>query len=519
MSIIRLKITTVQPVLATSFDGDPNSDVSHSYLPGSVVRGALIGRYLRQSHQRELDLTDPKVQTLFFDVQQSTYLNAYPVSQSGHRTLPIPRSWLKEKGTDVPLKAYDFSLEINDEIKAPKPVGNSFWGYDSKKQINLYQPSKRINIHNARNRSKGRGTETEGEIFRYEAIDAGETFEGMIVCPSDHVSEIEKLLNPEDFWLGGSQSAGYGHVRITYEILTEPWREAGIQPKVEYDGLQITLLSDVILRDVMGQVTANPDLLRQAIAEKFNVELTFHPKRRSYVGQTTIGGFNRKWGLPLPQMPALAMGSVLVLQGKLTPEQIQQLEMEGIGDRRIDGFGRLAINAWQEEEIKIHKPYQPPPTSQIPVLAGETLSMTRTLAQRILHQRLESELQKKASELSIEGRISNSQLSRLRLIARESINQGNATDSTSSTALTSLLENLPKNARDQFNRAKVDGRSLMNWVTETLQQPGAWITNPDELTVRIANQTYPIDDSMKREYTLRLIMALARKATKMEESV
>ena len=36
-------MTAEQPLLLTSLQGDPNSSVSFSYIPGSVVRGALIG--------------------------------------------------------------------------------------------------------------------------------------------------------------------------------------------------------------------------------------------------------------------------------------------------------------------------------------------------------------------------------------------------------------------------------------------------------------------------------------------
>jgi CRISPR-associated protein Csx10 len=543
MTIIRLKIETLQPVLATSFAGDPNSDVSYSYLPGSILRGALIGRYLRIKQQQELNLADPVVKNLFFDDRQSSYLNAYPVSQSGCRTLPIPRSWIKEKGQEPPLKAYDFSMGINEDLESPKPLDKkSFWSYakgDDTKRINLYQPSKRINIHNARDRSKGRGTDGEGQIFRYEAIDTGETFEGIIICPANYVSEVEKLLKSQDFWLGGSQSAGYGHVHVTYEISNKPWQESLTQPDAKNNELHITLLSDMILRDEMGQVTASPDLLIKAISAKTGVELDFHRDRRSYLGQTTIGGFNRKWGLPLPQTSALAMGSVLVLTRKLTPEMIKQLESEGIGEfrmdelgklainseiirqiesegigeRRIDGFGRLAINSWQQESFDIVKLDEPFPDLSKITLVGSELDIISTIAQRILHQRLEILLQKRASELSIRGNISNSQLSRLRFTARESI----STDD--SLALILLLGSLPKNALEQFNHAQVDGQSLMSWIKTNIEKElGQWIVNPDQLKVSINNQDYEINDSMKREYTLRLIMALAKKASKMEVS-
>jgi CRISPR-associated protein Csx10 len=517
MSTIRLKIKTLQPVLATSFAGDPNSDVSYPYLPGSLFRGALIGRYLRQSNQRELDLSNRLVQSLFFDAQQSSYLNAYPVSKSGQRTLPTPRSWFREKGEEVPLTAYgtltayDFSLEVDEEIESPKPLDKGFWGYDTRNNINLYHPNKRINIHNARDRNNGHGTKKEGEIFRYESIDAGELFEGIIICQKDHIEKFKELLQNQDFWLGGSQSAGYGHVHIEYEVLDKPWCEAGKKKDSDYDGLQITLLSDVILRDSIGQVTASPDLLRQAISHKVGCELSVHSERRSYFGHTMVGGFNRKWGLPLPQVPALAMGSILVLTGELSPEQIEQLESEGIGERCIDGFGRLAINVWQKEIFSICLPGELHQNPLELTLLGDSLDMVKVLADRVLYQRLEGLLQKRASELSIKGgRISNSQLSRLRLVARESINNGNF------EMLKNLLNNLPKNATEQFNNAKVEEKTLMAWLRLNIEEPGKWIINPNKSTLEIANQKYSFTEVMKIEYTLRLIMALAKKASKSE---
>ncbi len=520
MSIIQLTIKTLQAVLATSFAGDPNSDVSYPYLPGSVLRGALIGRYLRQSNLSELNLADPLVQGMFFDDRQTYYLNAYPVSHFGHRTLPTFRSWMQEKGADFPLMAYDASIlneGSEDSPVSPRSLDRPFWGYDDDdgedRNVNLYQPSKRINIHNARDRSRGRGTETEGEIFCYEAINSSELFESIIICPDSYVAEFEKLLQNQDFWVGGSQSAGYGHIQVTYQLCSEPWREVGRVNDPESDKCQITLLSDVILRDEMGQIIASPDLLVQTINQTFGIKLCMHSAQHSYVGHTIVGGFNRKWGLPLPQMPALAMGSVLVLSGELlTSQQIKQIESRGIGERCIDGFGRLAVNLWKHKTFCVQDPPDELPQDfpEIP-LTGEDLNMAETFAHRILRQRLEGLLQKKASELTIQGgKISNSQLSRLQSVARESINDSDC------TAIIALLNNLPKNSIEQFDRAKVGRESLMNWIRKNIEKPGSWIINPDESMLTIGSQSYSFNESMELEYTLRLIMALAKKASKSE---
>ncbi|MHC5770606.1 MAG: hypothetical protein ACYTXI_34500 [Nostoc sp.] len=48
--------------------------------------------------------------------------------------------------------------------------------------------------------------------------------------------------------------------------------------------------------------------------------------QRSFAGNSVVGGFNRKWELPLPQVPVLKAGSVFVFHKiPLTSEQIQQL--------------------------------------------------------------------------------------------------------------------------------------------------------------------------------------------------
>ncbi|MHC5770604.1 MAG: hypothetical protein ACYTXI_34490 [Nostoc sp.] len=39
MKTITFSLHTQQPLLATSFQGDPNSDVSYNYIPGSINFG------------------------------------------------------------------------------------------------------------------------------------------------------------------------------------------------------------------------------------------------------------------------------------------------------------------------------------------------------------------------------------------------------------------------------------------------------------------------------------------------
>ncbi len=535
MPAILVTIKTLQPVLATSFQGDPNSDVSYDYIPGSMIRGAIIGRYLQHKGLRELDLADPEAQRLFFKANYTRYLNAYLVSQKElHRTLPVPRSWYKPKDAEISengIYVYDLSLEQDDEQDSLKVIRNGFCVFEDS-YIRLYTPARRINIHNTRDRRKGRSSkredqpDSEGAIFRYDALDAGQTFQSVILCEGQDVELFTQLLRQPDLWLGGSRSAGYGHTQISYEI-QDSWREfppLGEEEEIDSERLTITLLSDTLLRDDNGQPSADPSLIAAAINTTCGSSLPTPEPRYIFSSQTYIGGFNRKWGLPLPQVPALAAGTVVVFENAtLTEEQKQQLYWQGIGDRRNEGFGRLAINWHQQASFQIKKPPELRSNTQEPAIRSTDLATF--MAERILRQRLEQQLKKAIEPNKIKRNengklpISNSQLSRLMIAAR----QGLATGSLQPVRDFLNPENLTKTALQQFQSARLDSGD--NCLYEALKQwsksPHSWLGLPNRnLTVKLGSnigrtiESNATNDPLVTEYTLKLIMAVAKQGAK-----
>jgi len=516
MKAITLSLETLQPVLATSFQGDPNSDVSYSYIPGSMIRGAIIGRYMRQHNLSELDLTSKDVKRLFFDANSTRYLNAYLLSQEKQRTLPLPLCWFKDKDAelkeDSPITVYDFSIYKGDDPETPKSVGEYFWTKE-RGAVKLYKEKRRINIHNFRDRQKGRSTDNQGELFRYDALDAGQTFQSVILCEDGDATTIQMLLVTEpNIWLGGSQSAGYGHTKIIDLEILNDWDEVGIPAeKRENDEiLSITLFSDTLLRNECGQPVADPMLIKQAVEEVLNISL---PKPSNiFAGSTLIGGFNRKWGLPLPQVPGLAAGTVIFFEDfEINESQIQQLEVQGIGERREDGFGRVAVNWLKKEEFSVSLPKSSSTSSLPPLKKSGSHLLAEQMAQRLLEQKLEQFLQKQVGYLSLAEGISNSQLSRLQSVARQALPSGDC------NLVISLLNNLPSKARNQFERTKIGNKSFRQQLDEWLSNPTDWING---IEVKIAGIERKFDDDRAREdklaqkYTLRLIMAVAKKATK-----
>jgi CRISPR-associated protein Csx10 len=539
MKVITFLLHTKQPILATSLQGDPNTDVSFSYIPGSMIRGVLISRHLNDLKRcglREnddiLDSNNFFVKQLFFD-GNTRYLNAYLYSHDREkRTLPVPRSWLKKKGDEATdsqeITIYDFSSrEQRNQDISYKSLNESFCTVDDKDVV-LYKEKRRINIHNMRDRKKGRGTDDNGAVFRYDALDAGQTFQGVILCDNpDDVAKIKPLLEPKDIWLGGSQSAGYGHTEISHVEEHDIWQEVGdTEYREERKLLRITLLSDLILRDRCGQYVAMPpiqlitdegeresDPLTQLLEQLLEVKLE---PQSSFTSSLVVGGFNRKWGLPLPQVPALAAGSVFVLnyEGQLNIDRIHILENDGIGERRVDGFGRVAVN-WLEEHPKFtaNLPNSDTDPTQ-PRLEPNTedSKVAAKMAHRLLEQKLDSRLLEKVDNDRVKlkpNKLSNSQLSRLIIVARQALTEG------SKNQVIDLLENLPKNASGQFEDTKVNGKSFKKQICEWLNEPNLWIDS-QHLEINVAGESVSSNlvEKLKLEYTLRLIMAIAKKANK-----
>ncbi len=105
MKVINYRIDLLEPTLVTSLQGDPNSAVAFDYLPGSVLRGILIGKYLGS---KSADASDGTLRRLFFD-GTTRYLNGYPLDAYDHPGLPVPVSWQQVKDDRRKIEIFDFA--------------------------------------------------------------------------------------------------------------------------------------------------------------------------------------------------------------------------------------------------------------------------------------------------------------------------------------------------------------------------------------------------------------------------
>ncbi len=83
----------------------------------------------------------------------------------------------------------------------------------------------------------------------------------------------------------------------------------------------------------------------------------------------------------------------------------------------------------------------------------------------------------------------------------------------------SMLDSLPSNSKKKFEQIKIGSKSFREQIEEWLNDPSSWIVNPQDLSVKIGNieakLVEPLSrDPIAKEYTLRLIEAVAKMAIK-----
>jgi CRISPR-associated protein Csx10 len=511
MLALAYKLLLEQAVLATAPGGDPNSSVSLAYIPGSLIRGALIGRYLAQDSQRSL-ARHPKG-----DGEQNAgwrrflsgnvrYLHAYPLERDGQRMLPTPRSWhtLKHiaEANIYDAAAYRADARWRERVEERygsqlEQVDDPFvWasggGYD------LRAPLRSVAVHIQRERASGRPNEGDGELFQYNALLQGQWFGGAIVFDDapesdDDLRAIRALLADGPYWLGRSRSAEYGRARFAVdqpEGEEHDWWEGGRAPEALPVGrtVLLTLLSDTLVRDATGQwaKTVTAPLLARWLGGAEDggawAALAFD-EGRSFTATTRIGGFNRTWQLPLPQAEALAAGSVIAFTpaAEIPRGEVERLLREGIGERRAEGFGRVAFD-WSDRAEYRYRPWRDyaPPRSTPAALAGTGRTIAQTVAKRLDASQREEWLHGVARTLAEGvraeqlGRINPRQLRRLAGIVRAALPSGDT------RAVARAFEDFKAVAGRQFaavrleaSRANPRGTPLDEWIATLLREPTA----------------------------------------------
>ena len=354
------------------------------YIPGAALRGALAEAYLAQHGK-----LDDTFHALFLS-DQVQYGDLWPIVEGKSTTLiPATARVCKRYGFNHSASFRDTLLDalsgqyadvkckcINDKQKECGESLDRVGGYlCDLETVESLSPRSRLRVSTAIERVTG--TVAREMLFTQHTLtgkrksrdkDGPENkaplfFQGTLrlVAPTLQDNLGILLKTGTRLFLGSGRGRGLGEIEVkaweqatVADSLPDRWQKfndaaqrAGGDPDTRY--FSLTLLSHLALRDdllrpVLGEISPQhfglPDSVAWARYKDSDQPVLF-------LSAITVPGWNAALGLPKPDTVALARGAVLL--GQCDPGQEQavlarlaEIEAEGVGERRGEGFGRVA---------------------------------------------------------------------------------------------------------------------------------------------------------------------------------
>jgi CRISPR-associated protein Csx10 len=348
---LRLDLQFLEPVVLTEGSSQAQGHQCLNYVPGTSLLGSLAGRFDPEGKPEQF-------QQLFL-CDQVRFLNAYPVL-NGNRCLPTPMSLATIKGEN----SHSDSRTPVDRVRYPR-TDDGFrlqqQDYDENVRFeSLTDPF--IDPTSGEPHTLKKGTRThvgidsekrarkESILFTYEYLQAGQAMCSYVLCETEEQADwLQRAIERRPrIRIGRSRATGYGatHVEASRADDFQECACDSLHLPGPHEEHVITFLSDYCPGAGSSLWTTLMNELSAALAD-------FEPDRSSD-GKTgvlradtrtrTVRGFKGVWGLPRPPVTALVKGSVLRIRTGDT-DALDRLVETGIGRRRNEGFGRIAIDS------------------------------------------------------------------------------------------------------------------------------------------------------------------------------
>ncbi|HEY6794204.1 MAG TPA: RAMP superfamily CRISPR-associated protein [Kineosporiaceae bacterium] len=332
----RLELEALTPVVIV--DRVVGNNIrTRSEIPGTVLLPAVLAA-LADAHAVGLD-----------DVRVG---DAVPAVVDGdgvaHPALREPAVWHrgdKGEGRDV-LNAALVALEPRDRAKPCRQRVARLHRVGEPPRWQERSPGTHVSTHAVVNDAERRPTtEAGGGLFSYHGIEPGTVLVSDLVLP-DGVRLT--LREGATLRLGRSRKDDYGRVWVRRLAMLDD--EAPRQ--VGADGLlPVWLVSDVLLRDERLAFDPSPARLATVLGAALDVSLepvADDPRLRTTLTQPVRrDGFAPRWGRPRRSLVGLRAGSVVtfrILGAPPDPVRVAGVERDGIGERTVEGFGRVVLD-------------------------------------------------------------------------------------------------------------------------------------------------------------------------------
>ena len=385
---IQTDITLEEKAIFSKNLSPGNIYYSFDYIPGSILWGMFASLFPKNNVQKF-----QKFYETFFQ-NKVIFTNLYPsIIGANIVALPLPLStfgckyksgWTKKSIISEKHKFFDYLLDISkingrcQKCSSEKKSFTNGFYYKEGNTYNSYNTEKTIDMHNHID-DESQSTKIVDGLYSYEVLTKEQKFTGYLILHGEwkEFKEINGLIdsiNGRRISIGKGRNNGYGSSIINfivgenYELNNEVRLYLGLGDKLNLSEKEhkftLTFLSDSFLLDKYGNYFTYVDeiILCDILNLNYDFNSNFKPENfeliRSFCRTKEIDGFNIKHNLPKNKMIGLQKGSAFYFDyiaseySKLN-ERLLEIERNGVGIRKSEGYGMVAINLpYHKENIE-----------------------------------------------------------------------------------------------------------------------------------------------------------------------
>lgn len=470
---------------------DGNMVRTYEYIPGTTMLGVFANQYIKNKIDKNLNKNAHLDEKFFryFLKGELIFTNAYLVVENEDKDkkqfYPTPLSVHAEKKDYQNLYNLAYDENINTSTKPLGGFSEINDGYIIKKSV-----YKKLNFHHQRD-DRLKGSSKDGTIFIYESLQKGQTFCGRIIGKKEQLHEIKQLFGEQcEIRIGRSKQTQYGRALLTLSEIEPNLPSNTIDAISENENkVALVLRSPTILLNENGYPEVSIKLLYEYLKEflhDVNFEIVNQFAKVEYVEN-----YVSVWQMKKPRDAAFSAGSVFILSfpdglNESIKNNLNFIEMNGIGERRHEGFGNIKISPiekfyqFDNEELDegiIDKPdYKP--TNNFEIISKQILK------EAILNS-IESLAYFDAGRFKV-NRLNNSLLGRL---------ENMLVNSETFDDFLVKLEQLKKQAKDQLYKCNDDRQTLYDYLNSGFDEIKSKLTQLNKINKFFNN--VKIDNPLK----------------------
>lgn len=337
MKVYQIDLVVKSPLIITGTKSGRVISHSIDYLPGQTVRGALLTlfKFLGSSTVSD-EIEKP---SMFFHPAYP-YINghlAFPADPLTFKCKVCGKIFQQELPDEIDKLEFPYKC-INGHMYTVKSIGGSLVIRNGDKLRNVklnYVASDSVGMNRILRSSE------VGLLYTYVALAPETKFRGMVVDTNDRLEKMfgEAGLKMNDFELriGRRKSAGFGLVRASITEIKN-YIEKRVRQIEQMDGKICLLAKSPIFnlyyeQDGSGKYRIVSTLLREVRGIKIKGVMKTSGVR--------VSGYSLKSNLPKPAIPALNIGTLMIVDGEV--EKLVEAELFGIGPFSISGLNIVEV--------------------------------------------------------------------------------------------------------------------------------------------------------------------------------